>query len=140
MSNTVASLCPQSTSSLPQLTTLLLPHPPPHSLPSVRPTSSPFNHLDMKQTQYQILVQHVCHSVFFLSFKAYIWFTQFVFCFQEHKSAKTVGEVKQYVQRIPYMQRAKASLATRELQRTFNATVWAEKCVQLLFFSLEIVK
>ncbi|XP_029193786.2 vacuolar protein sorting-associated protein 33A-like [Acropora millepora] len=32
--------------------------------------------------------------------------------FEEHKSAKTVGEVKQYVQKIPYMQRAKASLAT----------------------------
>ena len=34
---------------------------------------------------------------------------------QEHKSAKTVGEMKQYVQRIPFMQRAKASLAIREL-------------------------
>ena len=34
--------------------------------------------------------------------------------FQEHKSAKTVGEMKQYVQKIPFMQRAKASLATRE--------------------------
>ncbi|XP_066018238.1 vacuolar protein sorting-associated protein 33A isoform X2 [Pocillopora verrucosa] len=32
--------------------------------------------------------------------------------FEEHKSAKTVGEMKQYVQRIPFMQRAKASLAT----------------------------
>ncbi|KAJ7387414.1 Vacuolar protein sorting-associated protein 33A [Desmophyllum pertusum] len=31
--------------------------------------------------------------------------------FEEHKSAKTVGEMKQYVQRIPFMQRAKASLA-----------------------------
>lgn len=32
--------------------------------------------------------------------------------FEEHKSAKTVGEMKQYVQRIPFMQRAKSSLAT----------------------------
>ncbi|EDO44187.1 predicted protein [Nematostella vectensis] len=31
--------------------------------------------------------------------------------FEEHKSAKTVGEMKQYVQRLPYMQKAKASLA-----------------------------
>ncbi|KAK3751808.1 hypothetical protein QZH41_013274, partial [Actinostola sp. cb2023] len=31
--------------------------------------------------------------------------------FEEHKTAKTVGEMKQYVQRLPYMQKSKASLA-----------------------------
>lgn len=38
----------------------------------------------------------------------------YIFLLQEHKSAKTVGEMKQYVQRIPFMQRAKSSLATRK--------------------------
>lgn len=41
-------------------------------------------------------------------------FLSYILHHQEHKSAKTVGEMKQYVQRIPFMQRAKASLATRE--------------------------
>ncbi|PFX32978.1 Vacuolar protein sorting-associated protein 33A [Stylophora pistillata] len=39
-------------------------------------------------------------------------FSMDILLHQEHKSAKTVGEMKQYVQRIPFMQRAKASLAT----------------------------
>ena len=33
---------------------------------------------------------------------------------QERHAAKTVGEIKQFVSKLPHMQAAKASLATRE--------------------------
>ena len=50
----------------------------------------------------------------FLSLDLQFCLTCYIFLLQEHKSAKTVGEMKQYVQRIPFMQRAKSSLATRK--------------------------
>ena len=56
-------------------------------------------------------------KIFSFSLNLQFCLTCYIFLLQEHKSAKTVGEMKQYVQRIPFMQRAKASLATRKFKR-----------------------
>ena len=41
---------------------------------------------------------------------------------QERHSAKTVGEIKQFVSKLPHMQAARTSLATREfwLDKVYN--------------------
>ena len=81
-----------------------------------------FNHLvkffSSFVTYLNISDKFVCGQNFlFLSLNLQFCLTCYIFLLQEHKSAKTVGEMKQYVQRIPFMQRAKASLATRKFKR-----------------------
>lgn len=73
-------------------------------------------------TSFSPLSSHIWISISFYVAKFSLSFTWssvlfdmlYIFLLQEHKSAKTVGEMKQYVQRIPFMQRAKSSLATRK--------------------------